>query len=89
MSVIALIFVPIVLAYQGWTYYMFRQRISTDEASTGEPVTAVVREFLHWLGGRRLLGYNLGFDLDMLGPHVRALTLVNLDGHCWLVVFSR
>ncbi len=31
MSVVALIFVPIVLAYQGWTYYMFRKRISTDK----------------------------------------------------------
>ncbi len=27
MSIIALIFVPIVLAYQGWTYWVFRQRI--------------------------------------------------------------
>ena len=49
-------------------------RITPDEASGGEPVTEVVREFLHWLGGRRLLGYYLGFDLDMLSPHVRALT---------------
>ena len=48
-------------------------RITPDEASAGEPVAEVVREFLHWLGGRRLLGYNLGFDLDMLAPHVRAL----------------
>lgn len=48
-------------------------RITPDEASAGEPVVEVVREFLHWLGGRRLLGYNLGFDLDMLAPHVRAL----------------
>ncbi len=31
MPVVALIFVPIVLAYQGWTYYMFRKRISTDK----------------------------------------------------------
>jgi cytochrome bd ubiquinol oxidase subunit II len=31
MSIIALIFVPTVLAYQGWTYYMFRKRISTDK----------------------------------------------------------
>jgi cytochrome d ubiquinol oxidase subunit II len=31
MSVVALIFVPIVLAYQGWTYYMFRKRISTKK----------------------------------------------------------
>ena len=49
-------------------------RITPDEASTGDQVTDVVREFLHWLGSRRLLGYNLGFDLDMLAPHVRALT---------------
>ena len=49
-------------------------RITPDEASAGEPVTEVVREFLHRLGGRRLLGYNLGFDVDMLAPHVRALT---------------
>ena len=48
-------------------------RITPDEASTGEQITEVVREFLHWLGGRRLLGYHLGFDLDMLRPHVRAL----------------
>ncbi|GER79419.1 MAG: cytochrome d ubiquinol oxidase subunit II [Anaerolineales bacterium] len=31
MSVVALIFVPIVLAYQGWTYYMFRKRVSADK----------------------------------------------------------
>ena len=48
-------------------------RITPGEASEGDPVSAVVREFLHWLGPRRLLGYNLGFDLDMLAPHVRAL----------------
>jgi cytochrome d ubiquinol oxidase subunit II len=33
MSVVALIFVPIVLAYQGWTYYVFRKRVSTKKAS--------------------------------------------------------
>jgi cytochrome bd ubiquinol oxidase subunit II len=31
MSVVALVFVPIVLAYQGWSYYMFRKRITTDK----------------------------------------------------------
>lgn len=31
MSVVALIFVPIILAYQGWTYYMFRKRITADK----------------------------------------------------------
>ncbi len=28
MTIVALIFVPIVLAYQGWTYWVFRERIS-------------------------------------------------------------
>ncbi len=27
MTIVALIFVPIVLVYQGWTYHVFRQRI--------------------------------------------------------------
>jgi cytochrome d ubiquinol oxidase subunit II len=30
MTIVALIFVPIILIYQGWTYYIFRKRISTD-----------------------------------------------------------
>jgi cytochrome d ubiquinol oxidase subunit II len=30
MTIVALIFVPIVLVYQGWTYYVFRKRVSTD-----------------------------------------------------------
>jgi cytochrome d ubiquinol oxidase subunit II len=30
MSIIALIFVPIVLIYQGWTYWIFRKRVSHD-----------------------------------------------------------
>lgn len=30
MSIIAAIFVPIVLAYQAWTYWVFRKRISAD-----------------------------------------------------------
>jgi cytochrome d ubiquinol oxidase subunit II len=35
MSVVAVIFVPIVLLYQGWTYYVFRKRVE------GEPIDAV------------------------------------------------
>ena len=31
ISIIALIFVPIVIAYQSWSYYSFRKRISTDK----------------------------------------------------------
>ncbi|MCW8799066.1 MAG: cytochrome d ubiquinol oxidase subunit II, partial [Prosthecochloris sp.] len=30
MSIIALMFVPVVLVYQAWTYWIFRQRIGTD-----------------------------------------------------------
>ncbi|HSF62337.1 MAG TPA: cytochrome d ubiquinol oxidase subunit II [Gaiellaceae bacterium] len=30
MSVVAVIFVPIVLLYQGWTYYVFRKRLGGD-----------------------------------------------------------
>lgn len=49
-------------------------RITPAEAAEGVAVTAAVREFLHWLGGRTLLGYHLAFDLAMLSPHVRGLT---------------
>lgn len=30
MSVVALIFVPVVIAYQGWTYWVFRHRVGPD-----------------------------------------------------------
>ena len=30
MTVVALIFVPVVLIYQGWTYWVFRHRITSD-----------------------------------------------------------
>jgi cytochrome bd ubiquinol oxidase subunit II len=30
MSVVALVFVPVVLAYQGWTYWVFRHRIGPE-----------------------------------------------------------
>jgi len=30
MSVVALVFVPLVLAYQGWTYWVFRHRIAAE-----------------------------------------------------------
>jgi cytochrome d ubiquinol oxidase subunit II len=31
MTVVAVIFVPIVLAYQGWTYWVFRHRLGRDD----------------------------------------------------------
>jgi len=30
MSVISLVFIPVVLAYEGWSYYIFRKRVRTD-----------------------------------------------------------
>jgi cytochrome bd ubiquinol oxidase subunit II len=39
MSVVALIFVPLILLYQGWTYYVFRRRIG-GEASEPQPPEA-------------------------------------------------
>jgi len=31
MTIIALIFVPIVLLYQGWSYWVFRKRIGRED----------------------------------------------------------
>ena len=33
MTIVALIFVPIILAYQGYTYWVFRKRITTEKKS--------------------------------------------------------
>ena len=35
MSIVALIFVPIVLGYQGWSYYVFRQRVTREAVMRG------------------------------------------------------
>jgi cytochrome d ubiquinol oxidase subunit II len=37
MTVVVVIFLPLVLAYQAWTYYVFRRRISRDEFMAGLP----------------------------------------------------
>lgn len=44
MSVVALVFVPVVLAYQGWTYWVFRKRVMTDEiiGHEGIPVRSML-----------------------------------------------
>ena len=34
MSVVALIVTPVVLLYQGWTYYVFRARLTGDEVES-------------------------------------------------------
>jgi cytochrome bd ubiquinol oxidase subunit II len=40
MSVVAVIFVPLVLLYQGWTYHVFRQRVRTEPPRATEPPPA-------------------------------------------------
>jgi cytochrome d ubiquinol oxidase subunit II len=34
MSIVALIFVPLLLLYQGWTYYVFRHRVGDEPLET-------------------------------------------------------
>ncbi len=48
MSWVALVFTPVVLAYQGWTYWVFRQRLTGPAAAP--PATG--RETLEPAGGR-------------------------------------
>ncbi len=38
MTVVVVIFLPFVLAYQAWTYYVFRRRISTDDFAAAPAV---------------------------------------------------
>jgi cytochrome bd ubiquinol oxidase subunit II len=37
MSVVVVIFLPVVLAYQTWTYYVFRRRVSRDQFTRKPP----------------------------------------------------
>jgi cytochrome bd ubiquinol oxidase subunit II len=43
MTVVALLITPIVLLYQGWTYYVFRHRLGGDEHAA-DPVDLVARK---------------------------------------------
>jgi cytochrome bd ubiquinol oxidase subunit II len=43
MTVAALILTPLILLYQGWTYYVFRARL-TGEDEAASPVTLVPRK---------------------------------------------
>jgi cytochrome d ubiquinol oxidase subunit II len=44
MTVVAVIFVPIVLAYQGWTYWVFRHRLGRDDfEGTLTPLAVIER----------------------------------------------
>ena len=43
MTVVVVIFLPFVLAYQAWTYYVFRRRISQDDFAPGRRVPRRLR----------------------------------------------
>ena len=40
MTWVALIFTPLVLAYQGWTYWVFRKRLTSDDFATADTAAA-------------------------------------------------
>jgi cytochrome bd ubiquinol oxidase subunit II len=42
MTVVVIVFLPIVLAYQTWTYYVFRRRVSKQEFQPQPPPAAAV-----------------------------------------------
>jgi cytochrome bd ubiquinol oxidase subunit II len=54
MSWAALVFVPIVLVYQSWSYWVFRQRVSRDdiEAPTDTPMDVIERRTARATRGR-------------------------------------
>jgi cytochrome bd ubiquinol oxidase subunit II len=44
MTVVVIIFMPLVLAYQAWTYYVFRKRVSTSDFQPPTPGPEASRE---------------------------------------------
>ena len=38
MTVVAILFVPLVIAYQGWSFHVFRARVKAPATSHGRPV---------------------------------------------------
>lgn len=44
MSIVAALGVPLVLVYQGWTYWVFRKRVSGVQIPDAHPVIAAVRQ---------------------------------------------
>ncbi|HET7487190.1 MAG TPA: cytochrome d ubiquinol oxidase subunit II [Acidimicrobiales bacterium] len=49
MTIVALIFTPVVLLYQGWTYHVFRARVSRDrfETKVGSPIDVLAAVLRH------------------------------------------
>jgi hypothetical protein len=43
MTVVAVIFLPLVLAHQTWTYYVFRRRVSREQFNARDPARRTAR----------------------------------------------
>jgi cytochrome bd ubiquinol oxidase subunit II len=52
MSWVALIFTPVVLAYQGWTYWVFRARLSRSDIVSGQTPPVAGPDAMEPVGGR-------------------------------------
>ena len=52
MTVVAVIFVPVVLAYQGWTYWVFRHRLGRDDYEGPLTPVAVIEHMTAGHGDR-------------------------------------
>jgi cytochrome d ubiquinol oxidase subunit II len=51
MTVVAVLFLPIVLAYQGWSFHVFRKRVAAPAASPQTPGGAEVGSQFQAVGG--------------------------------------
>jgi len=52
MSWVALIFTPVVLTYQGWTYWVFRKRLSRSDIAPKQTPTVAGPDTMEPVGGR-------------------------------------
>jgi cytochrome d ubiquinol oxidase subunit II len=44
MTVVVIIFLPLVLGYQTWTYYVFRKRVSSSDFRPREPASPAAED---------------------------------------------
>jgi cytochrome bd ubiquinol oxidase subunit II len=44
MTVVVVVFLPLVLVYQAWTYYVFRKRVSASDFRPAPPPPRVAPE---------------------------------------------
>ena len=62
-------------------------RLLESDVEGGERIRQIMRDFLHFVGGRPLVGYYLEFDVAMIDKNVLPLIQIELpnrmiEGHC-------